>query len=135
MGILPVCFRVFPSGRRVPPTTSRTYFLSSETRKSICEIGNHVQTLTRPSPTPISSQTRKPTTIIHRYRYRFRTPRHQSSHWAIVPSVWKRFMQRTPSRCSTSLSVYYKKSGEGRIIVWRRAIIYSCVTRLFDGYI
>ena len=71
----------------------------------------------------------KHTTITPRYRSLSRTPRHQSSRWAIVPSVWKRFMQTIPSRYSTSLLVYYRKSGEGRITVWLRAIICSCVPR------
>lgn len=125
MGILSLCFCVFPGGRRPPSTAPRTYVLSPKTCASMCDFRTYVQTLTSQS----SSPPQKRTTITHHCRFLFQTPKHQITLLAIVPSVWKRFMQKIPSRYSTSSpSVYYRKSGEGKIIVWHRAIICSCVT-------
>jgi hypothetical protein len=106
-----------------------TFFLPKRVGRSVTLEVCTIDVL--PSPTSLRPQ--KHTTITHHYRSLFLTPKHQTTRSAIVPSVWKRFMQRTPIRYSMSPSVYYRKSGEGRIIAWRRAIIYSCVTRLPGG--
>lgn len=126
MGVLSVCFRAFPGDRRAPSTTARADVLSPKTRTSSHDFGKvKLQILTT---RPTSSLPPRRTTITHHCRSLYRTRKHQIIRWAIVPFVWKRFMQKIPDRCSTSPSVYYRKSEEGRIIVWRRAIICSYVT-------
>ena len=44
MGILSLCFRVFPGGCGAPSTMARTYLLSPQTCMLTCDFGNRVLT-------------------------------------------------------------------------------------------
>jgi len=78
-------------------------------------------------------RTRKRTTITHHYHSLSRIQKHQSNPWATVPSAWRRFMQRIPSRCRTLLLVYSRRSEEGKAIVWHHVIICSTQIVLKSG--
>ena len=122
MGILSVCFRIFPGCRGAPSITARTYLLSPQTCTSICDLGNRVRVLTRNQFATTET-----------YNYHPPLPLSVSDPEAPDQSL---------GGCSICMEAIHAEDptplqrvalGEEKITVWRCAITCSCVPHLSGG--